>query len=196
MTAMLITDTDSPRLTVCGLGELCSYNGSGVSHVLSILDPGYPDPQDFSDYAPHHRLTLRFHDIIDPVPGQILPEPEHVERLLRFGREVAAEEGDPLRHLLVHCHMGVSRSTAAMTALVAQAAPGADEDEIFAQVVGIRPQAWPNSRMIAMADDLLGRGGRLSAALRRHYAAQIRRRPDIAEMIGRVGRGREIEMAA
>ena len=36
------------------------------------------------------------------------------------------------------------------------------------------PQAWPNSRMIGMADDLLGRGGRLVAALRRHYTAQMR----------------------
>ena len=41
--------------------------------------------------------------------------------------------------------------------------------------------------MIGMADDLLGRDGRLVAALRRHYSEQMRLRPDLAEMIERVG---------
>ena len=50
--------------------------------------------------------------------------------------------------------------------------------------------------MIGMADTLLEREGRLLAALRRHYSEQIRRRPDIAEMIERVGRKKEVTMAA
>ena len=69
-------------------------------------------------------------------------------------------------------------------------------DQLFTHVREIRPQAWPNSRMIALADDLLGRDGALKAALRRHYGEQIRRKPDLAEMIKRVGRGREVLMAA
>ena len=182
-------------MTVCGLGELCSFQSLAVSHVLSILDPHFPDPEDFSRYGPHHRLTLRFHDILEPVPGQIMPNGDHMETLLRFGQDLASEGGDPLSHLLVHCHMGISRSTAALTTLLAQARPAEDEDAIFAEVVAIRPQAWPNSRMIAMADDLLGRRGRLTAALRRLYGRQIAARPDIAEMIGRVGRGQELAMA-
>ena len=190
---MLVTDPAARRrLTICGLGELCSYQASAVSHVLSILDPGFPDPEDFAGYGPHHRLTLRFHDIIEPVPGQILPQAEHVERLIGFGRDLA---GDPLDHLLVHCHAGISRSTAAMSILLAEAHPERDEDDIFAEILGIRPHAWPNSVMIGLADDLLGRGGRLELALRRLYGEQIRRRPDLAEMIRRVGREREADMA-
>ncbi len=189
---MLVTDPAARRLTICGLGELCSYQASAVSHVLSILDPGFPDPEDFAGYGPHHRLTLRFHDIIEPVPGQILPQAEHVERLIGFGRDLA---GDPLDHLLVHCHAGISRSTAAMSILLAEAHPERDEDDIFAEILGIRPQAWPNSVMIGLADDLLGWGGRLKSALRRLYGEQIRRRPDLAEMIRRVGREREADMA-
>jgi predicted protein tyrosine phosphatase len=106
-------------------------------------------------------LTLRFDDIIDPAPGMMLPEPEHVQALLRFGEGLASEDGDPLRHLLIHCHAGISRSTASMVTLLAEARPNADEDAIFAHVREIRPQAWPNSRMIEMADDQLGRSGRL-----------------------------------
>ena len=83
-----------------------------------------------------------------------------------------------------------------MTILLAEARPEADEDALFAHIREIRPQAWPNSRMIAIADELLGREGRLLAALRRHYTEQIRRRPDLAEMIERVGRKQEVMMAA
>ena len=183
------------RLTICGLTELCSFQDAAVTHVLSILDPGYPEPPDFAAYGPHKRLTLRFDDIIDPAPGLMMPEREHIEELLRFGEGLTSSEADPLRHLLVHCHAGISRSTASMTILLAEAQPATDEDELFAEIREIRPQAWPNSHMVALADELLGRGGRMVAALRRHYGEQMRRRPDLAEMIGRVGREKEVQMA-
>lgn len=184
------------RLTICGLQELCSFQDAAVTHVLSILDPTYPEPTDFAAYGPHQRLTLRFDDIIDPAAGMLLPERRHVEELLEFGKGLTAPDGDPLGHLLVHCHAGVSRSTASMATLLAEARPDADEDWIFAHIRQIRPQAWPNSRMIAMADELLGRSGRLTGALRRHYAEQIRLRPDLADMIKRSGREKEVRMAA
>lgn len=184
------------RLTICGLDELCTFQEAAVTHVLSILDPNYPDPGDFRTYAPHKRLTLRFDDIIHPLPGMKMPERGHVEQLLQFGEGLAAEEGDPLCHLLVHCHAGISRSTASMVTLLAEARPGMDEDAIFAHLREIRPQAWPNSVMLGYADDLLGRGGRLVAALRRHYRQQIGLKPDLAAMIARVGREKEVQMAA
>lgn len=184
------------RLSICGLEELASFKDAAVTHVLSILDPLHPEPTDFQFYGEHKRLTLRFDDIIDPMPGMMLPERGHVEELLRFGEGLASDGGDPLRHLLVHCHAGISRSTASMATLLAEARPDADEDAIFAHIREIRPQAWPNSLMIGMADDLLGRGGRLISALKRHYGEQIRLRPDLSAMIERVGRGREVRMAA
>ena len=184
------------RLTICGLTELGAFRDADVTHVLSILDPSYPDPADFASYRPHKRLTLRFDDIIEAGPGMQLPERRHIEALLAFGEGLAAADGDPLGHLLVHCHAGISRSTASMTILLAEALPEAGADTLYARIREIRPQAWPNSRMIGLADDLLGRGGTLVDGLRRHYGEQIRRRPDLAEMIQRVGRGKEVLMAA
>jgi predicted protein tyrosine phosphatase len=184
------------RLTICGLQELGGFRDAAVTHVLSILDPDYPDPADFAAYGDHKRLTLRFDDELDPRPGVVLPERNHIEELLRFGEGLAAEESDPLWHLLVHCHAGISRSTASMAMLLADARPRLDEDAVFAHIREIRPQAWPNSRMISFADDLLGRGGKLIAALRRHYGIQMRARPDLAQMIERVGRQKEVAMAA
>jgi predicted protein tyrosine phosphatase len=184
-------------LTICGISELPDQRERSVTHVLSILDPEHPDPEAFGAYDPHHRTILRFHDIINPIPGMILPEPEHVEAVLRFGEELAASKADRAEgHLLVHCHMGVSRSTAAMLTLLAQTHPEENEDRLFERLAEIRPQAWPNSRMIAFADDLLSRDGRLTAALRRHYGRQIQRTPQYVQWMHDLGRGREVEMAA
>ena len=97
-----------------------------------------------------------------------------------------------LRHLLVHCHAGISRSTAALATLLARHTPLGDEAGIFARIREIRPIAWPNSRMIGFADDILGRGGRLNAALRDHYRLQAPERPEFMAELRRNGRGAEI----
>ena len=190
------TSSSTRRLTICGIPELGAFQNAAVTHVLSILDPNHPEPTDFAAYGPHKRLTLRFDDIIEPTPGLAVPERHHIEALLEFGKGLAAATDDPLNHLLVHCHAGISRSTASMAILLAEARPDTDEDWIFGHIREIRSQAWPNSRMVAMADELLGKEGKLVSALRRHYTAQIKLRPDIAEMIERCGRKAELVMAA
>jgi predicted protein tyrosine phosphatase len=183
-------------LTICGISELPEQKERAVTHVLSILDPDHPDPEAFEAYDPHHRTILRFHDIINPIEGMILPQPEHVESVLRFGDEVAAVKAERTEgHLLVHCHMGISRSTAAMLTLMAQTYPDENEDKLFEQLLEIRPQAWPNSLMIAFADELLSRKGRLVDGLRRHYGRQLQRQPELSRWMGELGRGREVEMA-
>jgi predicted protein tyrosine phosphatase len=184
-------------LTICGISELPDQRDRSVTHVLSILDPDHPDPEAFGAYDPHHRTILRFHDIINPLPGMILPAPGDVEAILRFGDEVTGRRAEPAEgHLLVHCHMGVSRSTAAMLTLMAQANPNESEDRLFERLVEIRPQAWPNSLMIDFADELLSRNGQLTEALRRHYRRQIQRMPNYVQLMHDLGRGREVEMAA
>jgi predicted protein tyrosine phosphatase len=183
-------------LTICGLEELGHHSDRAVTHVLSIIDPDCPDPEAFQAYDSHHRTILRFHDIIEPLPGYVMPEPGHVEDILAFGQSLSREAGSRDEgHLLVHCHAGISRSTAAMAMLLAQTYPDQDEDRIFARLAEIRPQAWPNSRMIGFADRLLSRKGRLNAALGRLYARQLATRPDLDETMRRHGRAREVEMA-
>lgn len=176
--------------TICGIGELPRHSRRGVTHLLSILDPECPDP--IADYPPHERLLLRFHDVIAPAPGLIGPTMEDMEKLLEFGRTLP--DGNP-SHLLVHCHMGVSRSTAAMAALLLQAHPDADEDVLLRHISLIRRQAWPNSVMIGHADALLKREGRLIEALRRFYGRRLRTAPELADEFRAYGRGAEVDMA-
>ncbi len=179
-------------LTICGIDELPSHSARSVTHVLSVLDPEWPELDAFGTYGEHERTTLRFHDIIDPEPGRMMPEPAHMEAVLAFGRSLAATGQG---HLLVHCHAGVSRSTASMLAMLAQDAPSEDEDTLFARLRSIRPQAWPNSVMVGHADELLGRGGRLVAALGRHYGHQTRANANWKTWMTELRRTRELEMA-
>ena len=183
-------------LTVCGLEELDGLRENRVTHVLSIIDPDLPDPASFERYDPHHRTILRFNDIIEPQAGMILPNRSHVEEIVAFGEELVedVEEGRE-GHLLIHCHMGISRSTAAMTTMLAMARPDESEDEAVERLLAIRPFAWPNALMIGFADDILGRGGRLAEAVRTRHARQIARQPALADTVRRLGRSAEVDRA-
>jgi predicted protein tyrosine phosphatase len=176
------------KLTICGLDELSGFAADGVSHVISIIDPEYPDPADFGRYGAHERETFRFDDVIDPRPGYTPPSADDIERLLDFGERLAA---GPAGHLLVHCHAGISRSTAASAILLSQFNPGR-ELEAFRYVRSIRPRSWPNSRMVLMADAILGRDGALADALRDHFAHVAFSAPDLAEIVSTHGRAHEV----
>ena len=82
---MVTTTIPSPfRVTICGIPELGEHCAAGVTHVLSILDPDHPDPVAFAAFAPHHRLALRFNDIIEPEFDRLAPTHADVERMLDF----------------------------------------------------------------------------------------------------------------
>jgi predicted protein tyrosine phosphatase len=180
------------KITVCGIEELGGHCEVGVSHVLSILDPEWPVPEVFGQYGEHEKLELRFHDVIEDAPGMVLPQEEHVEQLLAFGRDLLAEPR-PSAHLLVHCHAGVSRSTASMSLILAQALPDRPSAAILGEVLRIRPQTWPNLRILEFGDRLLARNGELARAAFDIYRHQLERRPHLAESMIQAGRWREVE---
>lgn len=179
-------------ISVCGVDELAGFAEHGVSHVLSILDPGQPEPQALAAFPAHARLDLRFHDIIEEREGEITPSLSDVDLLLAFGRDLQAEP-QTRAHLLVHCHAGISRSTAAMVLLLAQARPDEKGETIVSEVVRIRTRAWPNLRIVTLGDTLLKREGALIAAVRRQYARRLADTPELAQIFREVGRGDEIE---
>jgi predicted protein tyrosine phosphatase len=181
-------------ITVCGLGELDGHSATGASHVLSILDPDHPVPEAFGAFGEHEKLELRFHDIIEDKPGHIAPQPEHVDAILALGRSLQSEPGTT-RHLLVHCHAGISRSTAAMALILAQAMPEQSAEQIIRMVHGIREKAWPNLRMIEFGDAKLGRGGALVTATHALHRLQLDRRPRVGLLMETDGRGREVAAA-
>ncbi len=186
---------DAPfTITVCGLEELAGHADREVSHVLSILDPSEPEPEAFGAYGEHARLELKFHDIIEETPGFFAPQQAHVGQMLEFGQDLLRDPANA-HHLLVHCHAGISRSTASMTLLLAQAQPDLSADQVFAQVTHIREKAWPNLRILMLGEELLGRQGEFTRAAGAIYRRQLERRPEIKSFFIDAGRGREIEVA-
>ncbi|MBO9097913.1 MULTISPECIES: tyrosine phosphatase family protein [unclassified Rhizobium] len=91
----------------------------------------------------------------------VAPQEAHVEQIIAFARS-----WDRSAPLLIHCWMGVSRSPAA--ALIAALAidPDVDDVALVARLRRASPQATPNSRLVAFGDQLLGRQGRLVAAVK------------------------------
>ena len=179
------------KITVCGLDELQGHCETGASHVLSILDPDWPVPEAFGQFGEHEKLELRFHDVIEETPGQIAPSQAHVAQLLAFGRDLMAEPPADA-HLLVHCHAGISRSTAAMTLILAQGQMDTPAPDILEEVLRIRDKAWPNLRMMEFGDAMLGRGGTLVRAAHAVYHRQLQIRPRLREFMTDLNRAREI----
>jgi predicted protein tyrosine phosphatase len=182
------------RTIICGIEELTAHSEVGVSHVLSILDPPAPEPPAFGAYGEHARLELRFDDVIEEQTGFVAPDAGHVEKILAFGRSLRAEKPGPA-HLLVHCHAGISRSSAALTLILAQDRPDRPASEILAEVLQSRDKAWPNLRMIEFGDAALGRGGTLIAAVPAVYHFQLGRRPHLEQYFIDCGRRREVDLA-
>ena len=187
-----MTTNRAPRITICGILELGEHSAAGVTHVLSILGPNGADPPEFAEFAPHRRLVLRFHDVIEPLPDQNGPTRADVERLLVFGREVGET---PDAHLLVHCHAGVSRSTAAATLIMMQANPEWSASDAHEAVAALRPRAWPNLLILEFGEALLRRNGEIVAAVGAIYRRVLARDPEFGEQMIDAGRRREVSIA-
>jgi len=147
-------------IIVCPLSEVArELTYSRPARLVSLLAPDQDAPEAPADLP---RLILRFHDISEARAGMVAPSRAMVSQLLAFG--AAWREPDPL---LVHCWMGISRSTDAALVLACAANPERNEAEIALALREASPTATPNPLIVALADDLLGRQGRLSAAAAR-----------------------------
>ncbi|MGD8355534.1 MAG: tyrosine protein phosphatase, partial [Methyloceanibacter sp.] len=67
--------------------------------------------------------------------------------------------------LLIHCWAGISRSTAGAFVVLCALNPHADEHSLARALRRASPTAYPNRRIVALADIVLGRNGRMSAAV-------------------------------
>lgn len=145
-------------IIVCPLdeaAEACAAHGAG--HVISLLAP----PAETPDFVgPAARLRLSFNDIVVPTDGLIEPNTHHIARFLDF-----LDGWDRRSPLLIHCWAGVSRSTAAgYIAATLRDGPGSEE-LLAARLRQRAPFATPNSLIVALADQALGRQGAMTAAI-------------------------------
>jgi predicted protein tyrosine phosphatase len=147
-------------IIVCGLAEVPALIARRrPSHLVTLLDPASMIETPEGVAAGRH-LKLGVNDIADPMEGLILPDESVVVRLLAFSRDW--DEASPM---LIHCWAGVSRSTASAFVLACERSPEAPEAEIAMAMRRTAAHASPNRRIVALADDLLGRGGRMVDAV-------------------------------
>ena len=135
-----------------GDAEQCAPPGDAAQ----CRHPGHPSGQ----LAAEDHLILSMNDITVEQADMTLPGEAHVQSLLDFARE-----WDRTAPLVIHCFAGISRSTAAAYSVAAALAPKRDEAELAATLRRLSPSATPNARLIAIADRLLGRQGRMIAAI-------------------------------
>jgi predicted protein tyrosine phosphatase len=129
------------------------------SHVVTLLGPTAPEVR-VDGIEPDRHLRLCFNDISVAMDGMIMPAMEHAEGLMRF-----IGSWDKERPILIHCWAGISRSTAAAYAALCMNLPDVSEAELAMWLRRASPTATPNRLIVAMADDILGRGGRMVDAI-------------------------------
>lgn len=145
---------------VCPLSrieEIAALSGAG--RMVTLLTEGTPVTRPARLLANDH-LILTMHDITEEISEMTPPGETHVAALLDF-----AERWDRKAPMLIHCFAGISRSTAAAYTVAAALAPKRDEAELALTLRRLSPSATPNIRIVSIADRLLGRQGRMIAAI-------------------------------
>lgn len=149
-------------IVVCPLSRLAeTVAAHRASHIVTLVNDGTLFARPPVVPAENH-LHVAVHDICEPADGMICPSAEHIETYLGFMRR-----WDRSAPIIVHCFAGISRSTAAAFAAYCAARPDADETEVAERLRSRSPEATPNARIVAVADEILGRSGRMVRAVER-----------------------------
>lgn len=129
------------------------------SHLVTLLSPEHMiETPEGIDPARHLKISVN--DVADAFLAEVPPTPDHVERLLAFGRKWSGASP-----MLVHCWAGISRSTAAAYILQCDRHGPGDEDVLARDLRARAPHAFPNPLLIRHADAALDRGGRMISAI-------------------------------
>jgi predicted protein tyrosine phosphatase len=145
---------------VCSLALLPDIvKATRASHVITVMANVHQVRRPSSIHADKH-LVISMDDITMPAEGFVAPQRSHVEQVLDFGRR-----WDRAAPLVIHCYAGISRSTASAFAIACALNPGREELQIAQQMRRASPSAHPNRLIVSHADELLGRKGRMLAAL-------------------------------
>ena len=145
---------------VCSLARLHdTVTDTGARHIVTLIKDVSLVRRPQCIPEPNH-LLLDMDDISMPLDGYVLPGEEHVTKLVDF-----VTGWDRAAPLVVHCYAGISRSTAGAFIAACALNPKRDERMIARLMRDASPTAMPNLRLVALADDLLGRRGRMIKAV-------------------------------
>ncbi|HEV7599481.1 MAG TPA: protein-tyrosine phosphatase family protein [Bradyrhizobium sp.] len=145
---------------VCSLAALPeTVKVTGASHILTVM-ANVDQVQRPASILEANHLRVSMDDITEHIDGFVAPSDIHIEQVLNFVR--SWNRSAPL---VVHCYAGISRSTASAFAAACALNPHRDEISIARQIRQASPSAWPNRLIVSLADNALGRKGRMLRAL-------------------------------
>jgi predicted protein tyrosine phosphatase len=130
-----------------------------ISHLVTLINGETPIATP-PGIGPERHLRLSMNDICEPQPGLVLPCQSHVSDLIDFARD-----WDRQAPLLIHCWAGISRSTAAAFISLCALNPEGTENDLAWALRRASPTAYPNRLLVALADEILRREGRMIAAV-------------------------------
>ena len=145
---------------VCSLAALPdTVKATGASHVLTVM-ANVAQVQRPESVLPANHLKVQMDDITEAIDGFVAPSDQHIEQVLNFVRG-----WDRSAPLVVHCYAGISRSTAGAFITACALNPGRDEAGIARAIRDSSRTAAPNILLVGHADRILGRKGRMVAAV-------------------------------
>jgi predicted protein tyrosine phosphatase len=145
---------------VCSLARLHdTVAETGATHIVTLLRL-IDRVQRPATVAESNHLILGMDDIAMPMDGYTHPAEEHVSDLIAFVRR-----WDRRAPVVMHCYAGISRSTAGAFISACALNPDRDEAAIARAIRQSSKTAMPNIMLVGHADRILGRKGRMVAAV-------------------------------
>lgn len=145
-------------IIVCSLEEVDEFIDD-VDGVISIMTPGYtifaPSSIEAKEAENRHSvLRLEFDDTWSEIykPGLEIISEEILANVFEYATNFAESFGDDAS-LLIHCHEGISRSSAIAIAIYTSFY--SDPHDAVARVFHQRSQAVPNIEVIRLSDSML-----------------------------------------
>ena len=138
----------SHKETIHRIADKNLKNNNSVRHHVELfqdIDEEWMNRRAFTEEEVDGWIEDPFHYM---QPG---PSLEHISNIIELGKELIESEEE--HNVLVHCHAGVSRSTAA--AIILRYMNGEKEEEAILNTLEDRYCSWPNQLMLRLADRLL-----------------------------------------
>ncbi len=138
------------EVVICGLDELeAVMTKTQAECAITLLGPGMETP---AVIAAVDHLRFSFDDTVD-IRHPEAPTLEAIRRLVSEGSELLKRAAESKKPLVIHCHGGICRSTAAALILLSE---WNDPLDAMRTVLRIRQEADPNMLMCQLADQVFG----------------------------------------
>lgn len=134
-------------IKVCGLHNVMAF-ADDAHFIVGITDHGKKSPVTSVNIP---QITVNFDDTEHPDEVEFIKMRTGVRQILS---SVSSNQLTPLSNIVVHCHAGVSRSSAIAWLILIQL--GMDYKEAFSLLIKQHPNIWPNKVVLGLGASVLG----------------------------------------